>query len=128
VWADIGTRWGIVFVFKFTGSSHFSLRMSAVSNVVPNHSNIIPAGLVQPLKSDKFIWPSLGEISCMQLQFSNISDISGFTNEDDLYISPDRKIWLPFHASDLQLRILIIAHCGINGHRGMTATANAVSS
>ena len=37
-------------------------------------------------------------------------------------------MWIPDNASDLQLRLLIISHCGASGHRGTAATFEALSS
>ena len=122
--ADIGTRWGAPkpSVLRFaTVIPVFSVFLvSAVSNVVPS-------GLVQPLLNSDFIWPTVSEICDLQAQFIHNNSVPpSLVENDGLFLTTDGKIWIPPTYSDLKLRILIVAHCGSAGHRGISATANSI--
>jgi len=49
-------------------------------------------------------------------------------NEDELFATDDGIVWIPSESSNIQLRFLIIAHCGSAGHRGQHATNGALAS
>ena len=40
---------------------------------------------------------------------------------------PGNQIWVPTEATNLQIRLVVIAHCGSAGHRGVQATLNALT-
>lgn len=48
-------------------------------------------------------------------------------NEDGLWKDARGKIWIPDDATDLQVRICVVGHFGIAGHRGMTLTLQQIS-
>lgn len=43
-------------------------------------------------------------------------------NGNNVWMSDDGKLYVPPEDVDLQLRICVAAHCGLGGHRGITAT------
>ena len=43
-------------------------------------------------------------------------------SESGVYFLRESIVWVPSKAKDIQLRLLIIAHCGCSGHRGISAT------
>ena len=45
---------------------------------------------------------------------------------DGLWQNPHGSVWIPDRASDLQLRLCIIAHTGPSGHRGRDSTARVL--
>jgi Integrase zinc binding domain len=45
---------------------------------------------------------------------------------EGLYRTKVRKVWIPSDADDLQLRICIVAHMGIWGHRGRKTTTDRI--
>ena len=49
-------------------------------------------------------------------------------NSVAIYTTDSGIVWIPDDASVLQLRLMIVAHCGTAGHRGLVATYEALSS
>jgi transposase InsO family protein len=47
---------------------------------------------------------------------------------DGLWCTPGGAKWIPDEASDMQLRLCVIAHTGPSGHRAIAATLNALRS
>ncbi len=45
----------------------------------------------------------------------------------DIWMTKTGKIYIPEKDDELQLRICVAAHCGLGGHRGLTATTNIVN-
>ncbi|MFI5421215.1 MAG: RNase H-like domain-containing protein, partial [Nitrososphaerales archaeon] len=119
VWADIGTRWGV-------SPSALCLTLPCVFRLrLPRFA----PGIVQPLQDPCFEWPSLPEISSAQSEyFSEAGTDSSLICVEGLYLDTSRLIFIPPTASQLKLRILIIAHCGLSGHCGTQATLQNVRS
>lgn len=74
---------------------------------------------------DKFEWPYVADVKQVQgkavklvLQIA-LQDVSG------VYWLSD-EVWVPPDAADLKLRLLIVAHTGMAGHRGEASTRNAL--
>ncbi len=44
----------------------------------------------------------------------------------DIWMTKNGKIYIPKKDDELQLRICLASHCGLGGHRGLTATSNIV--
>jgi hypothetical protein len=44
-----------------------------------------------------------------------------------LYKTTAGRVWIPVDACDLQLRIIVVAHTRIGGHRGYRTTRDAIS-
>jgi hypothetical protein len=114
VWADIGSRWG-------SSSPSDAPKVARAS---------LPTGLVQPLQQNDFIWPSLSEISTVQCEYfsAHVDIVPKFTVENNVYFTDSHCIFIPPDALELKLRILIISHCGLAGHRGIKTTLNNIRS
>ena len=51
------------------------------------------------------------------------TSLATITREDDgLYRDTAGRVWIPPEACDLQMRVCIIAHTGLGGHRGYRST------
>lgn len=44
----------------------------------------------------------------------------------DFWRTADNKIWIPNDAGDLQLRLCVVAHFGVGGHRSISATTDTL--
>ncbi|POM74527.1 Hypothetical protein PHPALM_8505 [Phytophthora palmivora] len=122
VWADLISRWG--------GKVHQVTRMHSAkrftsSNRKNNKSNMKlaehqPRSVVisppQPRDDSAFIWPTLDEISIEQSKHA--VPASAVKNSNDVWLLNNR-IWIPQQATELILRLMVISHCGANGHRGI---------
>jgi hypothetical protein len=83
---------------------------------------------VSPLANEEFFWPGLDEIRGEQ-------KVSAEQEEEEFKEDPDQKalvnsegrVWIP-NSKLLRERICIITHCGVNGHRGRTATLRAIEA
>ncbi|POM80184.1 Hypothetical protein PHPALM_2011, partial [Phytophthora palmivora] len=74
------------------------------------------ASLLRPLQDDSFEWPSNQAIQEGQGRFRGSLD-ADFVEVDNLIFVND-KLWIPRQAKDLLTRVLLVAHCGIQAHRG----------
>jgi hypothetical protein len=54
--------------------------------------------------------------------------LSAIPSPDGLLRTTDGQVWIPSHADDLHLRICIVAHTGLGGHRGTQTTLETISS
>lgn len=71
-----------------------------------------------------FSWPTLEEISAIQQEQSSGRPPTLFL-QDAVWVNPNGAIWIPDSATDLQLRLRIIAYTGLAGHTGASATEMA---
>lgn len=106
VWADLLTRW--------------SVPQMTIRRLV--HIPELPTPC-----TEEFEWPTPSKIAEVQAEHTS-SRTDELTQHEDLWTFPDGRIWIPEDASDLQLRLCIIAHCGPAGHRGRKATEQALRS
>jgi RNase H-like domain found in reverse transcriptase/Integrase zinc binding domain/Integrase core domain len=116
IWADILTRWA--------APAQPRARISGVFCVpVPSSS------------ADSFTWPSSEEIRSAQIAALSSRPVSdppaadGYTFQftNGLYCVRPGVVWVPATAVDLQLRLAIVAHTGMGGHRGVQATTDAIA-
>ena len=110
VWADMLTRWA-------SNPSVKSLRVK------------VPKALVTPLINETFVWPTIAEVQKSQENHLQERHMSPLTRSShDLLINAQGSVWIPFgHDGNLRLRIMIIAHTGSGGHRGIQSTTVAIS-
>jgi hypothetical protein len=129
VWTDLLTRWA-----QPSGGRAAAITVDkSVGEAILSDVN----WRVRPLHADGFIWPTLDEIAKTQqsvIQTANV-DANGDavlqgmrlkTDNDHILKTDDTKIWVPSH--DLALRIMVIAHCGSAGHRGVDATTITIKT
>ena len=119
-WADMLSRWA--------STDRMTPRMCRLKR-----KRKFSVGIINPLNQEDFIWPNLNEIQEAQRRSPPTpgqisSDLSTFVaDESGLFITDANIVWIPKEASQLQLRLIIIAHCGSAGHRGQHATFTALS-
>ncbi|KAE9323979.1 hypothetical protein PR003_g16844 [Phytophthora rubi] len=75
---------------------------------------------IRPLDDANFVWPTFDAISTVQ---SASHPPSGAERTPDGVLRLHGRIWIPCEAAELLQRLCIIAHCGVQGHRGGTAMA-----
>lgn len=76
-----------------------------------------------PLPHDKtFVWPSRSVIENSQHLHRRPPNLA---IADEL-LSLHGKVWIPDPDTLLQIKILVIAHCGIGGHRGHETTLSTI--
>ncbi|KAH9185665.1 hypothetical protein AeNC1_012358 [Aphanomyces euteiches] len=118
VWADLLSRWG---------SSNSPPAIQALKIVNCNPS---------PLQDRDFVWPSMAEICSIQveairLQIDNPTNVS--TSGNPPFLTSTGQIWIPDGLDESQppcnikIRIMILAHCGAAGHRGIDSTTQTIS-
>ncbi|KAE9026859.1 hypothetical protein PR001_g12099, partial [Phytophthora rubi] len=64
-------------------------------------------------------WPSIADIQAAQR--GKVAPISHQPDDQDVYVDSCSRPWIPEKADDLLLRLMIVAHCGAQGHRGVNA-------
>ncbi|OWY99161.1 hypothetical protein PHMEG_00029891, partial [Phytophthora megakarya] len=82
---------------------------------LPTHSHRI-----RPLDDPDFEWPTWAAIRAEQVKHAGSRPVR--TSGDDAqgwYI--DNKVWIPAKSNGLIQRMLVVAHCGSQGHRGRDA-------
>ncbi|KAH9108632.1 hypothetical protein AeMF1_016210 [Aphanomyces euteiches] len=89
-------------------------------------AKVYKLALVSPLQSTDFKWPSMDEITEVQLAHPECDSQAIWDDERKCYVTAASKIWMPDDALDLQVRICVIAHAGIAGHRRIEATTASV--
>ena len=99
VWADLLSRWGC------------ERSVCAVSFTE------------SPQLDPKFIWPSASEIVTMQKE----GGVKGLLGSDGLYRRETGQAIIPAAATDLILRLCVVAHSGIAGHQGLANTVQTLS-
>ena len=65
-----------------------------------------------------FIWPDIAEVRETQQRASGKPS----TTDSDGLVRLEGRIWIPDNERELQLKLLVAAHCGAKGHRGKDAT------
>ncbi len=121
VWADLLSRWGKT----SPPATHHALRATPIHVLAINH--------VSPLTSPAFVWPSQAEIAAVQrldaalLEGEEAAQVQ-WDDDAGYFLTVDKKIWLPQteNALDLRMRIAVIAHMGVGGHRRVKGTLQAV--
>ncbi|KAE8997634.1 hypothetical protein PF010_g21619 [Phytophthora fragariae] len=125
VWADLISRWG--------GKPQPTARIHSAKRITRSKrrggdtsggQQKSDASSLRPLDQDGFVWPTIDEIGSEQ---SLCTTPRGATLGDDGLWRLGGAIWIPREARDLTQRLLIIAHCGRNGHRGVHVMENHVS-
>ncbi|KAK1945593.1 Pro-Pol polyprotein [Phytophthora citrophthora] len=68
-----------------------------------------------------FVWPTMKGILEVQNGVTPPKDVTRST-EDLMLRDKDGRIWIPDEATGMQMRICVVGHFGIAGHRGMKVT------
>ena len=83
---------------------------------------------VRPLDHEEFEWPDLEEIKGLQQQYLQASDVKNYSVDEEGVIRLTGRVWIPPQATQLKTRLIVIAHCGWAGHRGIYATTTAIAN
>jgi hypothetical protein len=102
VWADMVSRWA--------GPQEPATVKRVTARSAPAVSDL------RPLQDPGFRWPGPDEIKRAQARAR--ADAPADATERDGLLWVGERVWLPADARDLVQRILVVAHCGLQGHRG----------
>lgn len=113
VMADIMTRW--------YGGYRGPKKVKRIGPIMSQRD------IVESTEDPEFIWPTMNDICESQKTFKNEMPKNcalGSQGEREL----NGKIWIPSSDSELQMKLIVVAHCGKAGHRGSDSTLSAVQS
>ncbi|ETL25421.1 hypothetical protein L916_20724 [Phytophthora nicotianae] len=74
-----------------------------------------PTSTLRPLQEKKFAWPNVDAVRDEQNRYRTDALVPV---EDDGLVHVDDELWIPKNARELVQRLLVVAHCGPQGHRG----------
>ncbi len=72
-----------------------------------------------------FEWPSIEMVLKSQETYKQDAGSECSADETGL-IRVKGKLWIPEKDADLQLKILVVAHCGTSGHRAVESTGSVI--
>ncbi len=73
------------------------------------------------------LWPDVIELKTLQQKYKSVKEIPDTSVDGDGVLRNSRQaIWVPQEASDLQLRLMVIALSACAGHWGVNATRHAL--
>lgn len=109
VWADLLSRWG-----------NSPAQLLSIKNLVLHPFD----------EGSDFVFPSIAEIHGSQDEhFRAYPDRRDLTTKEEngrRMVYHRGKVWIPEGDDQLWNRILVVAHCGSAGHRGVSSTTKAV--
>lgn len=111
---------------RHTGLSHEKTCWSTTSS---SPKKVSEFNGVRSLQQTDFVWPTLAEINRIQDESEGkLGEHDHVTRVDGaVRFLPDNQIWVPKEATNLQIRLVVIAHCGSAGYRGIQTTLNALT-
>ena len=113
VFADILTRWT-----KGYRNDGYKLK-TICSLLVQSAEQMVPS-------AEKIEWPNMENFRGSQAQNDGDQKIGlKFDAVDRLWKMNDH-VWIPSADKDLQLKLMVVSHCGIMGHRGADATRSVL--
>ena len=108
VFADILTRW-------LKGYRVELKELRRICNITRLAGQILPT-----TASEKFVWPSWKLIKDAQLRHQE--ECSAYTKDNDGVYRYNNRIYIPRLEYETQLKLLVVSHSGISGHRGVDST------
>ncbi|KAE8908713.1 hypothetical protein PF001_g4709 [Phytophthora fragariae] len=105
-WADMVSRW------LCRQEEPAFVRVKAVRT----RSSRGSGSSLRPLQDEEFAWPSVDEV--LRVQQRHVSKLTATHEQINGIIYVEGKLWIPKQERDLLARILVVAHCGIQAHRG----------
>jgi hypothetical protein len=76
-----------------------------------------------PLEDPNFIWPTLTEIKQLQnVAVQERSQLLLTQRGDDVWITESGVVWVPQDVAQMEVRLCVVAHFGMAGHRGVETT------
>ncbi|OWZ15800.1 hypothetical protein PHMEG_00010493 [Phytophthora megakarya] len=111
-WADMVSRW------LCRPEDPALIRVKAVRT----RSSTSSGSVLRPLQEDGFVWPSVGDVQ--SVQHKHVIKLTEEYEEVNGLVYIEGKLWIPKQERELLTRILIVAHCGIQAHRGEQVMLN----
>lgn len=96
-----------------------SVRRAICSMLMETAEHVVPS-------PDDFVWPSMELFRESQSRASSTPEGVELDVADRLW-KHDSCIWIPEDDKELQLKVLVVSHCGTVGHRGGAATHSIVA-
>ncbi|OWZ14904.1 hypothetical protein PHMEG_00011538 [Phytophthora megakarya] len=118
VWADMISRWA-----GCKRSIGGAMKRLKKKRERPSEDEAITARsrpntvTIRPFGDDSFVWPTITSLRASQRQHLAMKPGGLMQGDDGVWMNKDR-IWIPDADSDIVYRLLVIAHCGPQGHRG----------
>ena len=119
VWADILTRWAAPGYSKFPARRLGALRVPLITEDKPE----LPSLEVITESQEKYPPPE-----SRSLEYSKQAHATINAQKLKLWTTGKGQIYVPDEDEELQLRIMVAAHCGLGGHRGYLTTCNVIKS
>ncbi|GMF33712.1 unnamed protein product [Phytophthora lilii] len=107
-WADMVSRWPV---------SEVVVKVKAVRTLSQPSPSIL-----RPLQDESFEWPSRQAVRDAQERYRDSQPELTDQREGLIYV--EGKLWIPIQVNELLTRVLIVAHCGIQAHRGIQVMLN----
>ncbi|POM73688.1 hypothetical protein PHPALM_9442 [Phytophthora palmivora] len=128
VWTDLISRWGgkplpMARIHTAKRVIRHKRKRSDAGKTIGDSSN--KATPLRPLDQDVFVWPTMDESSTLQAQY--VVPQHAALNCDDLWRVND-LIWIHSESAEFVQRLMIIAHYGRHGHRGVNVMENHIRS
>lgn len=108
LWPDIVSRWGQPPPEPTDSAVAFKRVTSRSAQTLSE---------LRPLQDGEFMWPTRDEIATTQRSCKQDAPPGAVMSDDAL--TADGKLWVPSKAKTLLKRLLVTAHCGVQGHRGI---------
>eukprot|EP00171_Calliarthron_tuberculosum_P001006 IDg1006t1 len=109
---NIMTRWLKGYRVQEKGLRRLRKASSSLDQIVPSPS------------CPTFTWPTWPRILESQTKYEKNPNVTNRDEDNVWRISG--KIWIPENDVDLQLKLMVVAHCGTMGHRGVAATESVI--
>lgn len=114
IWADMFTRWAAPDYDTCLSRRISALKVPLITDDMPE----LPS--MHAITESQKKYPLLNENGLVQLKLKlEFSDLNVWTNNNG-------KITIPIKDEELQLRVIVDAHCGFGGHRGYTTTCGII--
>lgn len=131
VWADMVSRWAGTRPAPSVALKRVTLRRQrdedqsedTTSSRNEWHGGSVP---IRPFSDGNFVWPTVEELQAAQ-QRHIVDRPQGLTRSRVGLLCSDDRIWIPSNEESLVQRLLVIGHCGAQGHRGRDALVNIVN-
>lgn len=114
MWADMLTRWAA------------KPKVSVLSKKIPKFKTLMMAP-INPGIDGKLDWPEVDEILKSQSN-SDLTPPRRFRKSANGYQNSSGVTWIPADDEKMKLRLIIAAHTGIGGHRGVKVTEASIKS
>ncbi|DBA01089.1 TPA: hypothetical protein N0F65_001717, partial [Lagenidium giganteum] len=115
-------RWALRLVEYHYTLEHIAGEDNVWADIVKRVTTLseLQTSQLRPLQDEEFVWPTQAQIRAAQLRHK--SDLPVGAHEIDGLWRMNDKVWIPSSDKELVTRLVLVAHCGIQGHRGEHVT------